>query len=288
MRSSRAIVVVAMDEYVLLVLADSNLPTGSFVASAGLESYNTHGFLPPPHSAALVAFIHDSLHSYARTALPVVSDAHRLVAPLSAAPPEPVDPLAALISLDAFYESITLSHVARRASTSQGVALLTLYSKALAPPDTHPAASLVDQLKLAVRRGDTPGHLPLCWGVLTGALHLSLGACLASSHHLLPICPDRAQHLALFLHARSILSAAVRMNTIGPYLAQQLLLRDVRPIIDAFVTRCGGISTAILMDSSRHRENTDELPLNGPANTWPLGEILAMRHDLQHSRMFNS
>ncbi|KAI9574797.1 UreF-domain-containing protein [Boletus coccyginus] len=262
-----------MDEYVLLVLADSNLPTGSFVASAGLESYNTHGFLPPPHSAALLAFIHDSLHSYARSALPVVSDAHRLVAPLSAAPPEPVDPLAALISLDAFYESITLSHVARRASSSQGVALLTLYSKALAPPDTHPAASLVDQLKLAVRRGDTPGHLPLCWGVLTGALHLSL---------------DRAQHLALFLHARSILSAAVRMNTIGPYLAQQLLLRDVRPVIDAFVTRCGGISTAILMDSSRDRENTDELPLNGPANTWPLGEILAMRHDLQHSRMFNS
>ena len=279
-----------MDEYVLLVLADSNLPTGAFVASAGLESFNTHGFLPPPHSAALLAFIHDSLHSYAHSALPVVSDAHRLVAPLSAAP-QPVDPLAALISLDAFYESIALSHVARRASTSQGVALLTLYSKALAPPDTHPAASLVDQLKLAVRRGDTPGHLPLCWGVLTGALQLSLGACLApseSSHHLIPISPDRAQHLALFLHARSILSAAVRMNTIGPYLAQQLLLRDVRPIIDTLISRCGGISAAILMDSSSNRENTDELPLNGPANTWPLGEILAMRHDLQHSRMFNS
>lgn len=26
----------------------------------------------------------------------------------------------------------------------------------------------------------------------------------------------------------------------------------------------------------------------GPATTWPLGEILAARHDMQHSRIFNS
>lgn len=173
------------DEYVLLLLADSNLPTGSFVASSGLESYNTHGFLAHPHGAALLAFIHDSLHSYAHTALPVVSDAHRVVALVDLR-----DPIPALMSLDAFYESITLNHVARRASTSQGVALLTLYTKAFAPPDTHPLASLVDQLKLAVRRGDTHGHLPLCWGVLTGALGLSLGVYLVLSRHLLPIYPQ--------------------------------------------------------------------------------------------------
>lgn len=27
---------------------------------------------------------------------------------------------------------------------------------------------------------------------------------------------------------------------------------------------------------------------SGPATTWPLGEILMARHDLQHSRIFNS
>lgn len=74
------------------------------------------------------------------------------------------------------------------------------------------------------------------------------------------------------------------MNTIGPYLAQQMLYRDVRPILDACVAQCGTISTAALTDP----KDSDELPLDGPANTWPLGEILAMRHDLQHSRMFNS
>jgi urease accessory protein UreF len=27
---------------------------------------------------------------------------------------------------------------------------------------------------------------------------------------------------------------------------------------------------------------------SGPATTWPLGELLMARHDLQHSRIFNS
>lgn len=165
-----------MDDYLLLLLADSNLPTGSFIASSGLESYTTHGFLS---HTPLLAFVHDSLHSYAHSALPVVSDAHRIMSTVTAEHVNLRGPLDALVSLDAFYESITLNHVARRASTSQGVALLTLYSKAFAPAHSpHPAASLVDQLKLAVRRGDTHGHLPVCWGVLTGALHLSLGTCL--------------------------------------------------------------------------------------------------------------
>ncbi|KIL00528.1 hypothetical protein PAXRUDRAFT_129723 [Paxillus rubicundulus Ve08.2h10] len=272
------------ETYILLVLADSNLPTGAFVASSGLESYTTHGFLslspatPTSNSRTegTLAFIRDSLHTYAYSALAFVSGAHALVAPFSLPPPLD-EALASLISLDALYESMTLNHVARRASTAQGVALLALYTKAFATsasasasrPESLSVASLVDKLKLAIRRGETHGHLPLCWGVLTGALGLSLA---------------RAQHLALFLHARSLLSAAVRMNTVGPYLAQQILLRDVRPIVEGLVSQCGSLRTGTVAN-----EHRDELGyLNGPATTWPLGEIIATRHDLQHSRMFNS
>ncbi|KIJ20396.1 hypothetical protein PAXINDRAFT_68303 [Paxillus involutus ATCC 200175] len=282
------------ETYILLVLADSGLPTGSFVASSGLESYITHGFLslspatPTSNSRTegTLAFIRDTLHTYAHSALAFVSDAHALVIPFSLSlPPREHDAyideaLTSLISLDALYESMTLNHVARRASTAQGVALLALYTKAFATPqasasasvprpDSLSIASLVDKLKLAIRRGETHGHLPLCWGVLTGALGLSLA---------------RAQHLALFLHARSLLSAAVRMNTIGPYLAQQILLRDVRPVVEGLVNQCGSLRTGTVAN-----EPQDELGyLNGPATTWPLGEIIAIRHDLQHSRMFNS
>lgn len=82
----------------------------------------------------------------------------------------------------------------------------------------------------------------------------------------------------LFLHARSILSSAIRLNTLGPYSAQQLLLHVVRPLVREIA---GSQPTSVIP-----HETEDEA--DGPANTWPLGEILAARHDLQHSRIFNS
>jgi len=94
---------------------------------------------------------------------------------------------------------------------------------------------------------------------------------------------DRSLHLHLFLHARSLLSAAVRLNTIGPYASQQLLLHIIRPIVDVEFNNVKGMRTycgeGITADGGIH---------NGPATTWPLGEILASRHDSQHSRIFNS
>jgi len=176
---------------------------------------------------------------------------------------------------------MTLNHVARRASMSQGVALLTLYSKGFSRPPSLSAFSgaeshahegrmrkLLDQLKLRVRREEVFGHLPICWGVLTAALGLTL---------------ERSQYLHLFLHARSLLSASVRLNDLGPYGAQQILLHAVRPLVAAEATRCRNLRTGLL-DSLA---SFDEVSM-GPANTWPLGEILAGRHDLQHSRIFNS
>lgn len=268
------------ETYVQLLLADSNLPTGSFVASSGLESFSTHGLLPPSKTDGTLAFVQDSLHNHAHSALPFTSDAHRLVSVLSESSTQSrIDQaLAALITLDRSYESITLNHVTRRASTAQGAALLTLHARAFAPSSTSRVIpTLIDSLKLAVRRGEAHGHLPVCWGVLTAALNVSLA---------------RAQHLALFLHARSILSAAVRMNTIGPYLAQQMLLSDIKPLVDTLIAECRNRRSGVLVvgeDNSNSNLDPDEVTYTtGPASTWPLGEIVAIRHDLQHSRIFNS
>ncbi|KIM46430.1 hypothetical protein M413DRAFT_441523 [Hebeloma cylindrosporum] len=283
------------ETYILLLLSDSNLPTGSFVASSGLESYVKHGFASSSSSAAdaTVEFVRNSLSSYARSALPFVSDAHRAVMEYSSHQEmdgkEGVgtdksldDILKALTDLDGLYQAMTLNHVSRRASMSQGVALLTLYSKGFSRPPTLSAFSgaesrdhesrmqiLLDQFKLKVRREEVFGHLPICWGALTAALGLNL---------------ERAQYLHLFLHARSILSASVRLNDLGPYGAQQILLHAVRPLVATEATRCRNLRTGLLDNSV---EGFDEAAL-GPANTWPLGEILAGRHDLQHSRIFNS
>ncbi|KAG1752522.1 uncharacterized protein EDB91DRAFT_521699 [Suillus paluster] len=277
------------ETYILLLLADSNLPTGSFVASSGFESYGAHGLLrlAPVSSAGkgrtvtagTIAFIQDSLHTYARSALPFVSDAHRVVDAFKEIEGKPETShdatIRKLLELDELYETMTLNHVAKRASKAQGVALLTLYSKGFARPscpsdEDHLSESLtvlIDRLKLIVRGEETHGHLPVCWGVLTSALGVSL---------------LRAQHLFLFLHARSLLSSAVRLNTIGPYSSQQLLLHSVKPLVEAEVSQNKDIRTGIL--GGMHCNDADDWP----ATTWPLGEILAVRHDLQHSRIFNS
>ncbi|EIW82272.1 urease accessory protein UreF [Coniophora puteana RWD-64-598 SS2] len=271
----------ADEQYILLLLSDSNLPTGSFVASAGLESYGKHGFLSLSNSAAdgTTTFVRESLATYARSALPFVSDAHSIVqsSPLA----EPIDLTAAtqkLSALDELYETTTLNHVAKRASAAQGVALLTLYSKGFSktsPSRTFTRAdklkSLIDKFKMMVRREETRGHLPVCWGVLTGALGLSL---------------ERAQYLHLFLHARGLLSSAVRLNTMGPYSAQQHILHTVKPWIEEEIINCRDLRTGL--SNTEEADSVQEGPNIGPATTWPLGEILAARHDLQHSRIFNS
>lgn len=189
------------ETYILLLLSDSNLPTGSFVASSGLESYVKHGFssLSSPGSAT-IDFIRDSLGSYARSALPFVSDAHRTVETFALKKEADQDGgqmgeiffsiLRILTDLDDLYQSMTLNHVARRASMSQGVALLTLYSKGFSRTPSLSAYSrsgagtrdqddqiqtLLELFKTKVRKGEVFGHMPICWGALTAALGLTLG-----------------------------------------------------------------------------------------------------------------
>ncbi|KAI9456997.1 hypothetical protein BJY52DRAFT_1120707 [Lactarius psammicola] len=295
------------ESYLLLLLSDANLPTGSFVASAGLESTTAHALLhvPGPPSSDILAFLRSSVDTYARSALPFARDAHRVVAAYaSGETPEPeLDAaLATLTRLDALYDASTLNHVARRASCAQGAALLTLYTKGFTRPPVllttmtdaadydeqreNRAAALVAALKLRVRLGEPDGpagHLPVCWGVLTGALGLTLATHLR--RHTSPCTyTDRGAHLHLFLHARGVLSAAVRMNIVGPYAAQQLLLHAVRRVVDDALGSTAHLISGALRDEVDLERADERLP----ATTWPLGEILAARHDLLHSRIFNS
>ncbi|KAF8477873.1 hypothetical protein JB92DRAFT_3134285 [Gautieria morchelliformis] len=288
---------VETEQYILLLLSDGNLPTGSFVASSGLESYVKHGFFASSvtsHGSTekTMDFVRYSLESYSHSALPFVMDAHVSVSGMLAAWKERgVQTFEGcrdkIIQLDALYDAMTLNHVARRASKAQGVALLTLFSKGFSPPTWLASedsdddkrwssiSSFVDHLKLDIRRSATHGHLPVFWGVLTAALRLSV---------------ERSQYLHLFLHARGLLSAAIRMNIIGPYAAQQLLLHAIRPLVQSQMAQCRHIHTGVALGASTddQMQATLATTVDGPANTWPLGEILATRHDLQHSRIFNS
>ncbi|CAK9782827.1 hypothetical protein CC85DRAFT_275987 [Cutaneotrichosporon oleaginosum] len=333
--------------HALYVLLDSNLPTGGFVASSGLESYAKHGFLSPsraygvadapdirgaraapgrewgagraPQSAAplgpskagpaLAQFAAAEVDNFAASTAWYLREAWACVRAALAATEdgpegseEPEEPegtqmaVARLVRLDEMHEATLLSHVARRASRAQGVALLTLYARGLsAPPGVYEAdgeagcadgtvdeggeggdaraAALVAAYKRAVRRG-APGHLAVCFGAVCAALGIDY---------------DTAHHLYLFTHARSLLSAAVRLNVVGPYLSTQLLAHPLRrTIAGAMKSEAAGPETDGFEGEGGDEWAWAEEAERGPATTWPLGEILAARHDLQHSRIFNS
>ncbi|GAA5905103.1 hypothetical protein JCM5296_000475 [Sporobolomyces johnsonii] len=139
-----------LEQYLLLLLSDSNLPTGGFVASSGLEAWAQHGYLSSSSSSTiaddLLAFVRHSLHSYARLHAPLLRRAHAAVRRLRAADStkgrgakatttlldeEALDEVRAI---DGLCSALTLNHVARRASIAQGGALLALYARAFAPP----------------------------------------------------------------------------------------------------------------------------------------------------------
>ncbi|EPQ30228.1 uncharacterized protein PFL1_02344 [Pseudozyma flocculosa PF-1] len=337
-----------LETYLLLLLSDSNLPTGGFVASSGLESYHAHGFLHnvettsslasfgvgatlsagpgagrrrqmAPSQARLssstLSYTRSTLHSYARSAVPFLVRAHQAVrrycsrrvrieveryrrrrkrsdaeqdgtaageeaaercydAEADAADLEAL--MGTLAWLDQAYHTLLLNHVARRASRAQGIALLTLYTKAFARPinlekehfdgsrlglrrrrgldgttndgdDVQDdaddedreelasrlrieiAATLVEKLKREIRKSSAgasstsrqqQGHFPLCWAVFSAALGLSRA---------------RTVQLHLFLQARSLLSSSIRLNTLGPYLAHQLMRFQLRDVVKQIV-----------------------------------------------------
>jgi urease accessory protein len=89
------------------------------------------------------------------------------------------------------------------------------------------------------------------------------------------------------------------MNIIGPYASSQMLLHPFKDIIERETANLNdGTNETNTTGLLNHRTQgsqkddsfwgwTKEAEL-GPATTWPLGELLTARHDMQHSRIFNS
>lgn len=337
------------ETYLLLLLSDSNLPTGGFVASSGLESFHAHGLLnhasAPSAPATLIgssqrsvapsqaqlsagtlSFAQSTLHSYARSSFPLLARTHARVteyldtgarahADRKRAPngegeggeamaqqmlqqqetARLSECLRAVSRLDDTYHTLLLNHVARRASKAQGVALLTLYSKAFArpvqlsssascsiAPDTDNArielaANLVDAFKLAIRRSSLPststtsqrqiqhGHLPICWGVFSACLGISL---------------KKSVYLHLFLQARALFSSSIRLNTLGPYLAHQVMRFQMRGVVEGIIMEmeregCIAPLPPVLMpadDSTAESKETQEMEVDDDPPAYTIDE----------------
>jgi urease accessory protein len=289
-------------EYLILLLTDSNLPTGGFVASSGLESYHAHGLLKPG-AEGLLQFIRLSLETYANQSAAFVLDTHRIVTTHIAEQLARDNLLQYIIRLDDCYHTLTLNHVAQRASKAQGIALLTLFTKSFSELSSigtrvgQECSAVIAQIKSAIRADSCHGHLPICWAAFTACLGISA---------------KRSLQVHLFLQVRAIISSAIRLNIVGPYLAHRLLAFNAKDIIDDTLkivekssTRVPTLSQEVPQtlkagdDGEGDEENgwtwtwpedIESTPVNGhtPKMTWPLGDLVQARHDQLHSRLFNS
>ncbi len=120
-------------------LSDSALPVGGFVASGGLESA-----IQILNIKQLDWFLNDSLHTLAYSTLPFIRSVYLRF------------DLRHLMELDKEYEAFCgTNHVNKRASTTQGIAYLTLISK------SFPSMDVIIDFKLKVRKQETAGHFRL-------------------------------------------------------------------------------------------------------------------------------
>jgi urease accessory protein len=194
----------------VLQLADSAFPTGGFAHSGGLEAA-LHA-----KTANLEPFLAETITATAHASLPIVG----------AAWAEP----ARLAELDAFTATMLWSHVAARASRTQGRAWIDVTARAFAVP------ALV-ALRRRVIAEEQPGHLAPMFGMVMQSLEVS-----------------RDDAYAMFLHltVRGVLSAAVRLGVVGPTQAQAIQAR-LAPALD----------TALAL---AHTLSLDEVAQTSPIN----------------------
>jgi urease accessory protein len=184
--------------YLLWQLADSGFPAGGFSHSGGLEAAVQHGHVAG--EASVFTFARHAMLQSARGALPLATAAHRQ--------PD------ALADLDRLSDAFLSNPVARRASCTQGRALLSSVARSF--PDA-PIASIEDR----VRHDQLSAHHAPLFGAITRALDIDL--------------PD-AQRLLLYIAVRGVGSAAVRLGLVGAYQAQELQT-SLAPHIERAVER---------------------------------------------------
>jgi urease accessory protein len=217
--------------FVVWQLIDSAFPSGGFAHSAGLEANLQHGHVTD--GAGLHAFAKQALAQCGRSALPLVTAAHRRANDLAA--------------LDALSDVFLSNPIANRASRAQGRALLT--SAARSFPDVQ-----IAPIGATIRGEGLAGHYAPLFGRIFATLDVEL---------------IETRRAFLFISARGVASAAVRLGIIGSYEAQKMQ-SEVASHIDVVIQTCG------------------ELGPSEIAQTAPLIDLFQSTHDRLYSRLFQS
>ena len=186
-----------------LMLADSGLPTGSFAHSAGIEVAAQLGLLRDEH--ALQDFIHAAIRSCTQLHVPFVMES------------QTIHDIEDWCRIDHQMHAYMVSNsVSCRASLEQGQGLLRValsWLRQRQEKDKQESLNyipLLQQIQEAVIMGEQQGHLAPIFGIVCSSLGLSSPT-------------DEACRLLGYCAARDMVSAAVRLNLIGPLAGVSLL-----------------------------------------------------------------
>ena len=211
---------------------DSAFPTGGYAHSGGLEAWAHLA----PADAELAITLRTYVRTQARLALPYVRAAfeHDVLSDLDA-----------FARLDGDFDAQSWGPSLRRASCVQGRALLDVSLRCF--PD-----SVAVQRGRPLLGGDPPLHQPVVFGALARTFTTDV---------------DEAARAHAFCGVRGVLSAAVRLNLVGPFEGQRLLTQ----LSDLALEADPGSSA-----------------LEHAASTSPWLDLVAEQHDRLHTRLFST
>ncbi|HTD65468.1 MAG TPA: urease accessory UreF family protein [Candidatus Limnocylindria bacterium] len=229
--SSASLRLCGSTDWLLWQLADSAFPAGGFAHSGGLEAARQHREVCG--GSELIEYLRTGLNQLAHNAMPFAHAAFSSGREFS--------------EVDRLCDAFLSNHVANRASRAQGQAFLASVEKIFGNTE-------ISAFRSGVLEQSLPGHFAPVFGRVV---------------RLLGLDSDSAARLFVFVHLRGWISAAVRLNIVGP-LEGQGIQHQLAGAAESVALRCGDVA------------------LEDAAQTAPLLDLWQGTQDRLYSRLFQT
>lgn len=201
-------------------------------------------------ATTLRQFLSASLHQSANFALPIVFSAHQITTIPDANPGALIE---AVLKLNSCAVALYSNHVARKASFAQGAALLRLALHIYG--SSNPRVQTLLTIRKEAKTQEHGGvHHAVIFGVVCALLSLDV---------------EQTQRMYLFLTTRDVLSAATRLNLVGPLEAAKLQFETTLLLEKVF-------------QAKKNRSVEDSY------SSAPMLDLVQALHDQLYTRIFNS